>query len=361
LFSGLAMIRRGVWPSCRTCTTTQTCLKRASAASCAISARRLGDEDGLQLNTLRNGQWTKYELSSAATLVLFKTLSDLYKLYAEQGAPRGETTVVAIDGDLSAEVDALGEAQVGPLMGALLRRAARSENPMQLADELAAIGSTSLSELRNAIGVANLRAALDEWAGLGTTDESGWQDFFKRNDWILAQVFAQPVLLIRSGAIVRPETLESSERRIVDYVYANQLSRNLALVEIKTPAAQLLAGTPYRNGIYRPASDLVGSVSQICAYRHDVKQYAGALLRGSARAALRTDPQCVVIVGEMAELDSQDKLNSFEQYRRELRNVQILTFDELRARAESMLALLSAPASAIEDDPPVFSADEDVF
>lgn len=308
------------------------------------------DEAGLQLSNLRNGEWTKYELSSAATLSLFNTLANLYQLYATEGAPRGETTVLAIDGDLSAEVDALGEAQVGPLLGALLRRAARSDNPLDLADELTALGSRPLSDLRNAVGVANLRAALDEWSQLDATDESDWQDFFKRNEWILAQAFAQPVLMIRSGATVRPATLENSERRIVDYVYANALSRNLALVEIKTPAAQLLASTPYRGGIYRPAKELIGSVAQICAYRHDVKQYASTLLRGQARAALRADPQCVVIVGSLGQLDSQEKLDSFEQYRRELRNVQVLTFDEVRLRAEGMLELLSAPPAPQEED-----------
>ncbi len=255
-------------------------------------------EDSLQLNNLHNGEWTKYDLCSEATLMLFRALNDLYRLYATQGTPRSETTLIALDGNLSAEVDALGEAQVGPLLGALLRRAARAENPLSLVDELAAMGSQTLANIRNATGIANLQAALSEWPTLDTTDESAWQDFFKRNEWILSQAFAQPVILFRAGATVRPESLERADRQIVDYVYTNALTKNLALVEIKTPDSQLLAANPYRStGIYRPAGELVGAVSQICAYRHNVKLYAQALLRPSMHANLRADPLCVVVVG----------------------------------------------------------------
>lgn len=309
------------------------------------------DEPSLQLSNLHNGEWTKYEMSSGATLALFRALDDLYRLYAEHGAPRGETTLITVDGDLSAEVDALGESQVGPLLGALIRRAVRSGNPLALVDDLVVLGAQPLANLRTATGIANLQAALSDWSSIDTSDEAAWQRFFKDNDWILGQAFAQPVLMFRSGATVRPQSLDRADQQIVDYVYTNALSRNLALVEIKTPDTQLLAAAPYRDsGIYRPAAELVGSVSQICAYRHNVKQYARTLLEPRMQVALRSDPQCVVVIGTLAHLEEEAKLNSFEQYRRELRNVQIVTFDELRARAEGILALLNSTSAAKLDD-----------
>ncbi len=299
------------------------------------------DEESLQLSNLRNGEWTKYKLSSAATLSLFQTLRDMYQLYAQAGAPRHETTIIALDGNLTSEVDALGESHIGSLLNALLRRASELEAPESLIEILSEIGTQPLTNFRTAIGIAHLKAVIEEWETLSTTDEATWQTFFKENEWILAQAFSQPVILFRPSATVRPQTIENTERRIVDYVYTNSLTKNLALIEIKTPSTQLLAATPYRNGIYRPSANLVGSVSQISAYRHDVKQHASSLLRGEARIALRTDPQCVVIVGHTDQLDTQDKKNSFEQYRRELRNVQILTYDEVRVRAVGMLELLA--------------------
>ena len=87
-----------------------------------------------------------------------------------------------------------------------------------------------------------------------------------------------------------------------------------------------------------------------------VKQYARTLIRPGALTALRTDPQCVVVVGELAQLDDQQKLDAFEQYRRELRNVQVLTFDEVKTRAQGILALLTT--SAASDESPVSASSE---
>lgn len=309
------------------------------------------NEDGLQLNNLRNGQWTQYELCSEATLALFRTLSDLYALYASQGPPRGETTILAIEGDLSAEVDALGDEGIGSLLAALLQRAAQADDPQALVEAFASLGVESLDGLRTAAGIANLRSALDQWSEIENDNEPAWQAFLKSNDWILAQAFAQPVLLFRSGATARPETLEQSDRQIVDYVYTNALTSNLALVEIKKPSAQLLAARPYRDsGIYQPSGELTGAVSQICAYRHSVKQYANTLLRSAQRALLRSDPQCIVVIGSLESLDEQAKIDSFEQFRRELRGVEILTFDELRLRAEGILGLLTTDADALSGE-----------
>lgn len=304
------------------------------------------NEDGLQLSNLRNGEWTQYQLCSEATLALFRTLSDLYMLYASQGLPRGETTILAVEGDLSAEVSALGDERMGSLLTALVQRAAQADDPQTLIEAFESLDVESLDGLRTAAGIANLRSALERWSEIEDDNEPEWQSFLKSNDWILAQAFAQPVLLFRSSATARPETLEQSDRQIVDYVYTNALTNNLALIEIKKPSTQLLATRPYRDsGIYQPSSELTGAVSQICAYRHSVKQYASTLLRSGQRALLRSDPQCIVVVGSLNSLDEQAKIDSFEQFRRELRGVEILTFDELKLRAEGILGLLSTDAS----------------
>jgi Domain of unknown function (DUF4263) len=304
------------------------------------------DEHSLRLSDLRNGEWTRYALCSGATLALFRSLSDLYEVYATQGPPRRETTILAVEGDFSAEVDALGDVEVGLLLGALMRRAARTNDLRALAEALSVLETESLDGVRTAAGIANLRAALDQWPALESENEPAWQSFLKTNSWILGQAFAQPVLLFRSGATVRPEDLAQADRQIVDYVYANSLTSNLALVEIKKPAAPLLASRPYRDsGIYQPSGELTGAVSQICAYRHSVKQHASTLLRSSKRALLRSDPQCIVVIGSMDSLDEQAKVDSFEQFRRELRGVEVLTFDELKARAEGILGLLTTEST----------------
>ncbi len=45
-------------------------------------------------------------------------------------------------------------------------------------------------------------------------------------------------------------------------------------------------------------------------------------------------PQGILVVGNTSELDNEDKIRSFELYRRNLRNPEIITYDELFARAK---------------------------
>lgn len=198
------------------------------------------NEDSLQLSSLRNSEWTQCELCSEATLALFNTLSDLYTFYASQGTPRGERTILAFEGDLSAEADSLGDGHVGSLLVSVLQRAAQADDPRVLVEALQTLNADSLHGLRNAAGIANLRSALERWSEIEEDNEPAWQEFLKSNDWILGQAFAQPVLLFRSSATVRPGTMAQSDRQIVDHVYTNALTSNLALVEIKKPSTQLL-------------------------------------------------------------------------------------------------------------------------
>jgi hypothetical protein len=50
------------------------------------------------------------------------------------------------------------------------------------------------------------------------------------------------------------------------------------------------------------------------------------------------NPACVVIIGHVrSELDNSDKIKSFELFRRELKDVIVVTFDELYYRTEAIL------------------------
>lgn len=45
-------------------------------------------------------------------------------------------------------------------------------------------------------------------------------------------------------------------------------------------------------------------------------------------------PQGILVVGNTAELDNEDKIRSFELFRQNLHNPEIITYDELLARAK---------------------------
>ncbi|RJT23813.1 DUF4263 domain-containing protein [Mesorhizobium waimense] len=46
-------------------------------------------------------------------------------------------------------------------------------------------------------------------------------------------------------------------------MFANQLTDNIAVLEIKTPGMALLSKKEYRGGVFGPSSELVAAVTQI--------------------------------------------------------------------------------------------------
>lgn len=64
-------------------------------------------------------------------------------------------------------------------------------------------------------------------------------------------------------------------------------------------------------------------------------------------------PKGIVVIGKTSELDNLDKRNSFERFRREIRNPEIITYDELFERAKFIVGeseLVLPVDDAIDDD-----------
>jgi len=115
---------------------------------------------------------------------------------------------------------------------------------------------------------------------------------------------------------------------------------NVALLEIKTPATPLLRGAAYRTGVYAPSDELAGGVTQIATYRQSLLTEFNALARNEPFEAF--NPRCVLLIGSVeGELGDQDRRRSFELYRNGLRDVDVVTYDELFARARALREVLA--------------------
>lgn len=65
---------------------------------------------------------------------------------------------------------------------------------------------------------------------------------------------------------------------------------------------------------------------------------------------IASEPYCVVIAGDCAELNSPEKKAFFERFRERLNDVRILTFDEVYQRIEGLLKILQIPSGLIPQD-----------
>jgi hypothetical protein len=122
--------------------------------------------------------------------------------------------------------------------------------------------------------------------------------------------------------------------KLADYLLRNQLTSAAVIVEIKTPCSPLLASREYRQDVFAPSTDLSGAIQQILEQRRQFMREIDKLrseLEEDVPRLEPVEPQCVVVIGNgQSEPETRGCRRSFEMYRSELRNVRVVTFDELR-------------------------------
>lgn len=127
----------------------------------------------------------------------------------------------------------------------------------------------------------------------------------------------------------------------------------MALIEIKAPATKLL--TPYRNEQPTASTDLTGAVTQVLGQRRRLTT-GWHNLKGEDRGVLKDAelyaPQAVVLIG-MLPTEKTDR-EAFEAFRNVLKDVTVLTFDELLMRLKYLQAALTPPAPEL---PPLPNGD----
>lgn len=112
------------------------------------------------------------------------------------------------------------------------------------------------------------------------------------------------------------------------------------LVEIKTPATRLLQGEEeIRNGAWSLSKDLIDALSQIQANIHMWEKYGSEQPNNRDRfeklSVFTVKPKGIIVIGSLKQLfDNRSKHETFQRFRQSIHGVEIITFDELFARAK---------------------------
>jgi hypothetical protein len=305
------------------------------------------DFDAQPLSSLKKGEQFQLELKAGELWPLLRQLGGLYRVHRGQGVPQGRVEFVKVD-EQFAEFLRLGDQELQDFLSAnpgdaisTLRRVLRwlSQSPGaadRLADE-----STDLPELNALVGLANLRSVVGIWEANSTnSDEEFWQSVFAKHSFVLSQVFAYPIIVIRGKAYVGGKTLDNEHGNLVDFLAQVPGSGEAVLIEIKTPNTSLL-GAQYRQDVFPPSRDLSGAISQVLKYRESLLHDLHALNAGTSTRLLGTEPRCIVIAGCAArELGDEGRRRSFERFRERLLGVTVIGFDEVFARVAGQIGLL---------------------
>jgi hypothetical protein len=191
--------------------------------------------------------------------------------------------------------------------------------------------------------INNLKNVLKVWDDNKENEncnEEFWQKIFRENSIILSQVFSFPVIFIEDKGYVGGKSISNAGGKVVDFLLKNDLTKNIALVEIKTPKTKIIGGQ-YRSSVYSISGDITGAIIQISDYKDSLTKEYYNLIGNMEEKINAFNPQCMVIAGNaQVELVSKEHIKSFELFRSGLKDVQLITYDELFHKIEILIKLL---------------------
>lgn len=305
-------------------------------------ADRWEDVEAIPLSTLRAGEGVKIDLRSSEILKLYRGLQTLYDTVARDGVPTGVHTYIQADrGTVLADVASmLTEGGTAELLQAFMRWA--RENRVSIADQMRSVDNETLVNFDAAIGVARLSRFIEEaTASLSNEDEAYWQALLRRQSWAISQLYASPMIIVREQAYVGGKSINNRGGSIVDYMFRNSLTENSLIVELKTPAVDLMKPNVYRNGIHSPSSELSAATQQLLHARQQLQESYLGLTNNSDHPGFNIfGTRALLVIGTMPTDRSQ--VRSFEIYRNAQRGIEIVTFDELLSKGQFLLQALSA-------------------
>lgn len=301
------------------------------------------DIESINLNSLKGGEGVKLNLDSKNTRKIYDELTKLYALVDKEGVKYGiqEFSIAKADEIIKVPKDrkTVIERLLKENYGEEVWNELISSNP-----DLATKLSLARIQTNRSVALNTFRENLES----NNADESFWQEFFTNNDWIFGYGLNYQFLhLLEDQPDYGGRTFKGTGSQKGDFLMRTDGDSHFTvLVEIKTPATKLLSYTKSeprqvknpRNDVWLLSSDLLGAISQI---QVNCRTWSIDSQRSENTRILDKDntftvePKGILIIGNTNELVKNESVVScFESYRRNTKNPEIITFDELYKRAE---------------------------
>lgn len=177
-----------------------------------------------------------------------------------------------------------------------------------------------------------------------TRPESIWQHFFRANDWIFGYGLDYRFLgILQKEAHVSGSDLAGKDAVINDFLLG--CSKFTVLVELKKHDTPLFGKDKNRSNSWTLSDDLISGLSQILEQKASWQISAETNPsgnfddKGNPIKQKTVDPKSILVIGSTKQFDGDEKekqikAKTFELFRRDSRNIEILTYDELYERAK---------------------------
>lgn len=184
----------------------------------------------------------------------------------------------------------------------------------------------------------------------GCKSEGLWQKYFEANSWVfgygLGYIFLSGLDDKKLEQVVQGHDFNSHGKRVDSLMKTKGVISNLCFVEIKIHSTPLLDSKSYRSGCWAPSKELSGAVAQVqgtvaAAVDNLSDQINPKDKQGNptGEEIFNYQPKSFLVIGNLEEFSTEhgvnkDKLRSFELFRKNTVNPEIITFDELYERAK---------------------------
>jgi len=184
--------------------------------------------------------------------------------------------------------------------------------------------------------------------------EEVWQKFIEENPWILGVGLSGQLLTSwdprKLEQVVAGSSISTTGKRVDALMRTVGAVSSMVFAEIKHHETDLLDGEDYRTDCWAPSKEVAGGVTQIQQTVYLAREAIKERIRSrdadgneAGDLTFMIRPRCYLIAGHLNQLAPNGNVNlakvrSFELYRRNLYEPEIVTFDELLARAEWHLA-----------------------
>lgn len=201
--------------------------------------------------------------------------------------------------------------------------------------------------LNTALNINNLKRVQDMMqTNLDNDQEAAfWQPFFEGNAWILSQLFHSPVMFFKGKRYVGGKGLDNHGGQYTDFIYKNDITDNVAIIEIKSPKKPIF-DAKYRQS-FRFSTELTGCISQLLLQKDELNKGYSELLRKTDDFFRVNNIASILVYGTVNDLSKAEK-DAFENFQNELRSICIIGFDELLARVRNLLKLFEGQPDVFE-------------
>lgn len=291
-------------------------------------------EKALNIRDLGKNESINIELSTEAVGKFYTAIHQLIHLLSERGIEYGEKKYAVIDpNDLIVTEDNKAD---------IIKKMLSSGLGEEIWDTLSEDDPSLATKLAYSKIYSDRKKALKEFEEslTKTKNENYWQKFFTNNTWIFGYGLRYHFLnVISEQPIYSGANFDRSGEQRGDYLLNTEAGKKFTvLVEIKKPQTEIVLKDGYRAGTWKLGNELLWAVSQMqsncTSWFKDGSTKDDAKDNLESKSIYTYQPKGILLIGNTEQLDNRDKLQTFEAFRRNLMNPEIVTFDELFERAK---------------------------